>query len=197
MQVFLLVFTSYLFGAVPFGVLAARSQGVDLSSVGSGNVGATNVHRALGWRWSLLVFALDVCKGLGPALLARQVLRDHVVEWSFVVGLAAISGHCASPFLRFKGGKGVATGLGAILASTPLVACGALSVFLVMMFAFQWVSLASLAAAVSLIPFDLMFKVPPPVMAAHAALALFLIYRHRSNIRRIRNREEPKFKWKK
>ena len=196
MNAFLVFVAGYALGSVPFGVMISRAKGVDLSTVGSGNVGATNVNRALGWTWALLVFVLDVGKGLLPGLLAWQIFTSHQVEWAFAAGLAGVAGHCASPFLRFKGGKGVAAGLGAIMGSTPYIGCGALLVFLVFMAASQMVSLASLAACVSLIPFDLMFNAPKPVMAGHLAMILFIFYRHRANISRIRRGEEPKFRLK-
>lgn len=190
----LLLAASYIVGAIPFGAIAARLMGSDLSKIGSGSVGATNVHRALGWKWSLPVFILDVAKGLVPAIAAHQIIRDDTVAWSFAAGLSAVVGHCLSVFLKFKGGKGVATGLGALLGSTPLVASGALLVFLVFMAAYRMVSLASLVACVALLPFDFMFQTPSIVMIGHGGLIVIIFYRHRANIGRIRRGEEPKFK---
>ncbi|MBI5708650.1 MAG: glycerol-3-phosphate 1-O-acyltransferase PlsY [Armatimonadetes bacterium] len=192
----LLALGAYVLGAIPFGVLAARLRGVDLAKVGSGSTGATNVHRALGWQWSLPVFLLDVGKGFIPALLARGLIEEHATAWSLGIGLCAVLGHCASPFLRFRGGKGVATGLGAILGSTPLAAAGALAVFVLIMVATQYVSLGSLLATGSLLIFDYIFISPIPVVAGHGLLVAMVWYRHRSNIKRLREGKEPKFKFK-
>lgn len=192
----LLAIGAYVLGAIPFGVLAAKLRRVDLAKVGSGSTGATNVHRALGWKWSLPVFLLDVAKGFVPALIARGLLTEHSAAWSLAIGLCAVLGHCASPFLGFKGGKGVATGLGAILGSTPLAALGSLSVFVLVMVATQFVSLGSILATGSLLIFDYIFISPWPVVAGHALLVAMVWYRHRSNIKRLREGKEPKFKFK-
>jgi len=123
----LLYIGSYLCGAIPFGVVFAKLKGVDLLKVGSGNIGATNVGRALGVKFALLVFALDVAKAAGPAIAARFVVTTalHGVPaqmfW-FLAGLMAVFGHCVSPFLRFKGGKGVSTALGMVIGAAPAVA---------------------------------------------------------------------------
>jgi glycerol-3-phosphate acyltransferase PlsY len=106
---------SYLIGGIPIGLLIARSRGVDLRKIGSGNIGATNVFRALGAKLGLLSFALDVLKGFLPPLLAARALG--VTGWALgAAGMATVVGHCFSPYLRFAGGKGVATSLGIALA---------------------------------------------------------------------------------
>lgn len=192
----LLALGAYVLGAIPFGVLAAKARRVNLSAVGSGSTGATNVHRALGWRWSLPVFLLDVAKGLVPALAARGILVEDATAWSLAMGLCAVLGHCSSPFLGFKGGKGVATGLGAILGSTPPVALGALAVFVLAMVATQIVSLSSLAATASLLAFDYIFISPWQVATGHGLLAAVVWYRHKGNIKRLREGKEPKFMFK-
>lgn len=196
MNPYLMLLAGYLIGSIPFGVMISRAKGVDLSKVGSGNVGATNVKRALGWGWALAVFALDVGKGLAPALAAMNLVDAHRVEWGFAAGLSAVAGHCASPFLKFRGGKGVASALGALLGSTPFVGSSAFAVFLVFMAAYRIVSLASIIASIAILPFDLMFNVPPLVIAGHALLIAFVIVRHRKNIQRIRRGEEPRLTFK-
>jgi len=184
---------AYLIGAVPFGVIVARAKGVDLFSVGSGNVGATNVTRALGKGPGLLVFALDVCKGVAPSLAARWYFQSP--EWALGIGCAAIAGHCLSPFLRFRGGKGIASGLGMLIGSTPLVAASAFGVFALMFWLCRWVSLASIVAVASTLLFGWIFGDSPWMLGAYAVLLLFVIYRHRANIRRLREGTEPKFRW--
>lgn len=188
-----IILGAYVLGSIPFGVLVARARGVDLFKVGSGNVGATNVNRALGRKWALLVFALDVLKGAVPALVARQELASS--EWALAAGLAAIAGHCLSPFLRFRGGKGVATGLGMLLGSAPPVALSAFGLFLIAMLVWRFVSLASILAAASILPFGFVFGEPPLVLGTYAALAAFVIWRHRANVRRLRDGTESRFHW--
>ncbi len=188
-----LLLGAYLIGAVPFGVLLARAKGVDLFSVGSGNVGATNVNRALGRGPALLVFALDVFKGVIPSVAARLILLSS--EWALVVGAAAIAGHCLSPFLRFRGGKGIATGLGMLIGATPWVAAAAFGVFVISLALCRWVSLSSLLAVASTLVFGGFFGDSGFMLAAYAALLAFVIYRHRANIRRLLDGTEPKFRW--
>jgi glycerol-3-phosphate acyltransferase PlsY len=190
----LLVIAAYLVGAIPFGYLVARSRGIDITAVGSGNIGATNVHRALGKWLGLLVFMLDVLKGLAPALVAYYLLKSQ--SYSFAVGIAAIGGHCLSPFLKFKGGKGIATGLGAMLGSCPLVALSAFAVFFVCMVFTRYVSLSSMVAALTIIPSGILFKVQEVLLVPYGVLTVFVLYRHRANIQRLLNGTESKFSLK-
>ncbi len=190
----LALISAYLIGSVPFGYLVARTRGIDITKVGSGNIGATNVSRALGKGWALAVFLLDVGKGLGPALAGAALVPDQSRAFALAMGLAAVLGHTASPFLRFKGGKGVATSLGALLGSAPLVGASALGAFLLVGGLSRFVSLASIGAALSLVPLGLAFGEPAAVVAAYGALALFVLWRHRANIRRLREGTEPKFR---
>lgn len=189
-----LILVAYGLGAIPFGVLIARSRGIDLFKVGSGNVGATNVKRALGKGPALLVFALDVLKGAAPAVGARLLTGSP--EWALAAGLAAIAGHCLSPFLRFRGGKGVATGLGMLSGAAPLVAVSALGLFLASMAVWRYVSLSSIVAAASLLPLGLLYGDSPVMLASYGVLGVFVIWRHRANIARLRNGTESKFEWK-
>lgn len=186
----LLLVAAYFLGAVPFGVLIARARGVDITKIGSGNIGATNVHRALGWKAGLLVMALDASKSLIPALVAKNL--GFSADVSLLAGFLAVLGHCASPFLKFKGGKGIATILGSAIGATPLVAVGGLAVFIVLFAATSFVSVASIAAVLSAILFAYLLRYDPPVIAAYTLVALFIIYKHRLNIRRLLRGEEPK-----
>ena len=167
----------YLVGALSPATVLARRRGIDLRAVGSGNPGATNAGRALGRRTGVLVAALDVVKGLLPAVGFGMV--DH--QAGLVAGVAAVLGHVTSPFLRGRGGKGVATAAGAILGSQPLWAPVVVLVWLAAVLAFRWVALASVLAALSLLVVALVRG--EDVLWA-AALALVVVVRHQPNVRR-------------
>jgi glycerol-3-phosphate acyltransferase PlsY len=177
---------------VPFGYLIARMKGIDILKVGSGNIGATNVMRVLGKRLGILVFLLDVLKGFVPALVGFYTL-GHSQVGAFEVGIAAVGGHCLSPFLRFKGGKGVATGLGVLFGASPLVGLSALGIFAIVLGVTRYVSLGSIVAAISLVPLGLLFRTNAVLLGAFGAMGLFVIYRHRGNIGRLIKGTEAKF----
>jgi acyl phosphate:glycerol-3-phosphate acyltransferase len=197
MHTALAVVLSYLTGSVPAAYLAGKSRGIDLRRYGSGNLGATNVVRTLGWKVGLLVFAFDVAKGAVPvALLPRWTagpLSPEVV--AILCGVGAILGHFRPIFLRFgKGGKGVATAAGVFFALAPLPMLVALAVFAVVVLASGYVSLGSLVAAVVL-PSLLWATegVRSPLFQISVLLAVFVFWTHRSNIRRLRRGEEYRF----
>ena len=167
----------YLVGSVSPATLVARRRGVDLRDVGSGNPGATNVGRALGRRTGIAVAALDVLKGLVPA--AAFGAADH--RAGLVAGLAAVLGHVTSPFLRGRGGKGVATAAGAILGSHPLWAPLVLLVWVLAVAASRWVALASVSAALTVLVVALVAG--EDVLWA-AGLAAVVVVRHQPNIAR-------------
>ncbi len=181
----------FLLGSIPIGYLVARAKGVDIFAVGSGNIGATNVMRALGRGPGILVFLLDVVKGLAPSLAVR--LLNGSQELSFAAGMAAVLGHSFSPFLKFKGGKGIATGLGMLLGSTPLVAASAFSTFFLAMALTMTVSIASVASGFSVPIFGFLLGDGPGLIVAYCGLAIYIIVRHRANMKRIRAGTEPKF----
>lgn len=182
---------AYFVGAIPVGVLVARRHGVDLFQVGSGNVGATNVYRALGKGPAIAVFALDVLKGVVPALLVRW--RTGSEEWALAAGLFAVLGHSLSPFLNFRGGKGISTGLGALLGSSPAVALSALGAFLISFGLSGYVSLSSIVAAFAMVGFGFLYGRSPTLMGVFGALGLWVTARHLPNIRRLMAGTEPKF----
>jgi glycerol-3-phosphate acyltransferase PlsY len=184
---------AYVLGAIPFGYLVARSKGIDILSEGSKSIGATNVARVLGKGPGTLVFILDVLKGAVPAGIAHYYFRNS--EWALYVGAAALLGHTASPFLRFKGGKGIATGLGMLLGSAPLVAVSALGAFIVFVVFTRWVSLSSLVAAVAMVVFGFVYGQSLVSIIVYALLAAYIFYRHRANIKRLLNGTEPRFKF--
>lgn len=199
--VFLLL-ASYFIGAIPFGVLVARAKGVDIMKAGSGNIGATNVGRVLGKGPGLAVWGLDVLKSLAPTLVARALLPrgvgplDPEMAW-FLVGFAAIVGHCASPFLGFKGGKGISTALGAIVGTAPLVAVLCFALFAVVLATTRYMAIASVVGVSSVVVFSLLLHVSPQLLPVFVLLALFVAYRHRTNFRRLRAGTEPRFSFKK
>ena len=169
------VAVGYLVGALSPATLAARRGGVDLRGVGSGNPGASNVGRALGRRTGVVVAVLDVLKGLLPAVGFGVV--DH--RAGLLAGFAAVLGHVTSPFLRGRGGKGVATTAGAVLGSQPLWAPVLVLVWLAVLGASRWIALASMTAAASLLVVAL---VAQEDRLWAAGLALVVLVRHRANV---------------
>jgi glycerol-3-phosphate acyltransferase PlsY len=177
---------AYLIGAVPIGWLVARAFGVaDIRRHGSGTIGATNVLRTLG-RWPAIVTLLgDVIKGY-VAVVAGRALGDGDVTATSLATAAAVVGNCWSVFLRFRGGKGVATGLGALLRSAPLATLAALPVFVAVVATTRYVSLASLLAAACVPLGVLLLGYPSPLAVAAVAVAAIVIARHHANIARLR-----------
>jgi glycerol-3-phosphate acyltransferase PlsY len=169
------VAVGYLVGALSPATLAARRGGVDLRGIGSGNPGASNVGRALGRRTGVVVAVLDVVKGLAPAVGFGAV--DH--QAGLLAGFAAVLGHVTSPFLRGRGGKGVATTAGAVLGSQPLWAPVLVVVWLGVLGVSRWIALASMAAAVSLLAVALAQQ-EDRLWAG--GLALVILVRHRANV---------------
>ena len=208
---FLFIAGAYLAGSVPFGLLLGRLKGVDLRAHGSKNIGATNAGRVLGKRWGLLCFALDVLKGALPTLAAgiwSGAIRDAALSperetlWT-AVALAAILGHVFPVWLGFRGGKGVATSLGALLALYPIVTlpvAAALAVWVICLKTTRYVGVSSVAAAAALPLLVLAVSQTPvwgeralfPVLVLTALLAALVIWRHRGNLSRTLRGEEPK-----
>ena len=191
-SILLITIIGYFLGAISFAVIMARSKGVDIFKEGSGNPGATNVKRILGKKWGYTVFALDALKGFTAAGLPLMVYGDDRLA---LIGLvAAILGHSFSVFLKFRGGKGVATTIGGLLAlMCPVVLIG-LVVWLIIFYTKKIVALASIFFAVSLpISAYFMYDTEEPRFYLSAALALFIVIRHRSNIIRMFSGNEDKF----
>ena len=181
----LVVLLGYVIGAIPTGLLIIKLlRGVDIRTVGSGNIGATNVYRVAGLPTALLVLVMDSLKGALPVLLARAF---GTPSWAEVLaGLAAIIGHNWSVFLRLAGGKGVATSLGVLLALSPPAAAVAVAVWLAVVAATRYASLASILAIAS-VPVVMWVRDEPGehLLFGGAALA-FALYRHRANLARLR-----------
>jgi len=169
----------YAVGSVNPAAIFARVRGTDLREVGSGNPGATNAGRAFGWRVGVLVALLDMLKGFLPVIAFEAV---GLPEAGLVAGVAAVLGHVTSPFLRGRGGKGVATSLGAILAVQPWWAVIALAVFGATFALTRRVGLASVAAALALVPAALWVHSTTAQVAFAVALAVVVVARHRRNL---------------
>ena len=187
----LLCLAAFVLGAVPFGFLAGRLQNKDIRQLGSGNIGATNVYRYLGIGPAIVVFLLDVLKGLAP-VLAAQHLFPSSSWWAMGAGLAALLGHTYSPFLGFKGGKGVATSLGVLIGLSPLVAGLSLSVFIIAVALTRYVSLGSVLAAATEAILIVTLSNPLSSRLLGLLAAFFVIYKHRANIVRLRAGTENK-----
>ena len=206
---------AYLVGSFPTAHLLARSRGVDLGTVGSKNYGATNLGRTLGRSWGILCFAIDAMKGAIPVLAGGWLLGalgassggiTTATAWCWLAtALAAILGHTLSPWIGFKGGKGVATGFGALAAMWPVLtlpAVLALVLWALVLAVFRIVSLASMVAALS-VPCSVLVaalsangldgvRAAVPFLAASGAIAVFVVWKHRANIARMRAGTEPK-----
>jgi len=187
----LAVVAAYLVGAIPFGWLLGRlAGGLDVRRVGSGNIGATNVARSLGPWAGVLTLALDVGKGAAAVWGAGRLTGQPGV--AMAAGLAAVAGHVFPVYLRFKGGKGVATGLGAFLVLAPGATLGAGALFLAAVAATRRVSAGSILAAASLPVILLLFQAAPALVLAGLASSLLIVFRHAENIRRLFSGTEPK-----
>ena len=189
---------SYLAGSIPFAYLAGKLfKGIDLREHGSGNLGATNVFRVMGWKIASVVMLLDMAKGALPVLLLPpKFAPTDPVLWAIAFGVAAIVGHVRSIFLLWKGGgKGVATAGGVFLALAPIPSLISLTVWGIVLWLSGYVSLASLTSAVAL-TFAVMvwYGVTSPIAIACAAVTLFVFWTHRANIGRLRRGEENRFR---
>jgi glycerol-3-phosphate acyltransferase PlsY len=185
-----LVLLAYLVGGIPFGVVFARLRGVDVRRAGSGNIGATNVARSAGIGPGVATLVADVLKGALPALTARALGVGPGVEAA--VAFAAVAGHVFPLALGLAGGKGVATALGVLGALCPLATLAAVAAFLLVLVAWRYVSLASIAAAVTAPIAVALLRYPRPLLVAAIAVAGLVVARHAGNLRRLRAGTEPR-----
>lgn len=186
------IVAAYLLGSIPTGLMLGRLYGIDVRKEGSGNIGATNLYRTVGRKVGIWTLFLDCLKGFLPVLLAAKFgLQDSMLAW---IGLAAFCGHVFSIFLKFQGGKGVATALGVFLALEPLAVLGALVVFLLLVLAWRYISLGSVVAAATM-PVIIFFRPHTnQLLLATTLIALTVIIKHHSNIKRLLAGTENKFK---
>jgi glycerol-3-phosphate acyltransferase PlsY len=188
------VLGSYLLGSIPTSYVVARVfRGVDLREFGSKNLGATNLYRLMGFKAAIPVAAFDVLKGTAPLLLAQR-LHDGPAWFPLLLGLCAVAGHVFSPFVAFKGGKGVATAAGVFLALAPLSLLVALVVWALVVKLTGYVSLGSIVAAGAfLASVPVLYRGAHAVVWAAAVTFAFIVYTHRSNVRRLLSGTENRF----
>ncbi len=186
---------AYLLGSIPFGIVVARlfDRSVDLRNVGSGNIGATNVARAVGKAAGLLTILLDAGKAVLAMALASVFLKDRPELWLSLVALAAFLGHLFPVYLKFRGGKGVATALGIVVFLSPAAAALLVALFALVVFFTRYVSLGSLGAALALPPLMAFLTGSRPYVALSLAMALLVFLAHRENIRRLASGRERRF----
>ena len=191
-------FAAYFLGSIPFGLLLAKVfGGKDVRKTGSGNIGATNVVRAAGLPAGILTLILDAAKGAAAVLLAGKLASDSAT-WMMIAALAALAGHCFPVWLKFKGGKGVATAAGVFLVLCPAAFLGAVILFILVVLFWRFVSLGSIAAAAAMPLLLYFFWAPhhaPPLAITFGALAalLLIVYKHNGNLRRLVQGVEPRF----
>jgi len=189
---------AYLLGSIPFGLLLAKLfGGGDVRKAGSGNIGATNVARVVGPLAGVLTLVFDTAKGMAAVWLAGRLTGESAM-WMMIAALAVLLGHCFPVWLKFKGGKGVATALGVFLALCPLAALSALLLFILCVAYWRYVSLGSVAAAAAM-PLLIYFlwapRHAPPIVIdlGTLAVALLIIYKHDGNLQRLVDGAEPRF----
>jgi acyl phosphate:glycerol-3-phosphate acyltransferase len=196
---------AYVIGATPFGYFAGRMRGVDIRKHGSGNIGATNVFRVLGKGIGIPVFILDMLKGYLPVILTELVLRRQGIQpvWPAIfAAVGSVAGHNFTFWLGFKGGKGIATSAGVLLALLPVSLVAAILFWIVLFYTTRYVAVASIGAAVMVPSATIVLhflKIPwlgvpePPLVGFALVIGFLAVWRHRSNIRRLLNGTEHRF----
>lgn len=187
----LAIVIAYLLGSIPFGYLAGRARGIDIRTVGSRNIGTTNVFRSLGRAWGIGVLVADVGKGLAAVLIADG-LTDGA-GWPILAAAAAVVGHVAPVWLRFKGGKGVAVAAGALIGLMPLASLILVGGWIVIVAVTRYVSVASIAAAVAFTPLAWALGYGWEYILFAGVVSLLVLWRHRANMRRLASGEELRF----
>jgi glycerol-3-phosphate acyltransferase PlsY len=192
-NVVIAIAAGYLLGSIPFGYLIGRWRGVDLRSVGSGNTGAANAFRNLGRRWGLAVAGLDIAKGVAGALIGRALTDD---SWPIAAGAAVMVGAIFPVWLRFRGGKGVAAGGGVLIGLFPIASAILVPVWIAIVLLTRITSLAAILASIAFVPLAWLLGYPWPYLLLAAAMAALVIYRHRTNIARLRDGTEAKLEFR-
>jgi acyl phosphate:glycerol-3-phosphate acyltransferase len=189
-SLFSLALLTYLWGAVPFSLVVSKLKKVDLRKVGSGNIGATNVYRAMGFKFAFLVFFLDGLKGYVPTYLALSVSNEPLVH--VAIGALAIIGHTLSIFVKFKGGKGAATGIGVLLALCPDVCLIVVVLAALMIWRLRIVSITTMTCSLLALVLLYFFGYPNEYIVVIGLLVILIFVRHRTNIVRLIKGEENK-----
>lgn len=206
LKIILIIIGAYLFGSIAWAFIIGKLNGIDIREHGSGNTGATNITRTLGKPWGLTCFFIDFLKGFLPVLLMLNYIGS-LISFSelclntliILVIFAVLLGHMYPIFLKFKGGKGVATGTGALVAITPYGILAGIIVWLITFFSFRYVSLASITAAivVPLVTYFVsiynLYETPHVFQALIVVISIAALYTHRANIKRLLNGTEDKF----
>ena len=190
-EISILCLLAYLCGSIPFGMLIAKTQNIDIREHGSGNIGATNVTRIIGKKLGFITLIGDVLKGWVIVFLASQWFEKPI--FIALAGFMVFFGHLYSIFLRFKGGKGVATGLGIFSFIMPLPTLFSSGIFILSLKFSGYVSLSSILAAISLPILGIFFKIPLPYIYLASIVGLFTLQKHHENIIRIVQGTEAKF----
>ena len=199
----LLIIVPYIIGSIPFGLLIGLAFGIDIRGKGSGNIGATNVQRTLGWFPGLASWILDTAKGFFPVYMTSCMLQNKFfgqelagtsTGWPIaLVGLAVIAGHCWSVFLKFRGGKGVSTTLGVVMALDWRIGITCFVLWAIIVALTRYVSVASIITAI-LMPFGFIFLRADPIFWVLCfAIAIIIVIKHKDNIKRLREGTENKF----
>jgi glycerol-3-phosphate acyltransferase PlsY len=194
LNIALAVVAAYLVGSIDFAVIVARMHGVDIREVGSGNPGASNVIRSIGRGPGAMVLVLDTIKGvIGAAMgMIASGTADPQVEWAFLAGLAAVIGHCYPIFHKFKGGKGVATGLGVLFFTMPLVGLIIVVSWLILVKLTKTASISSLIVVFGTIPLAIWQGVSGMALVWLLVTVVLIVWRHRGNIQRVVRGDEQK-----
>lgn len=202
MILFAIPVAAYLLGSIPFGVILARLfGGTDVRKAGSGNIGATNVARVVGPLAGVLTLILDAAKGAATVLLAERLSNENAT-WIMIAGFAVLVGHCYPVWLKFKGGKGVATAAGVFAALCPLACLAAVILFVLVVIFWRYVSLGSISAAAAM-PLLIYFlwaphHAPPRLITIGTlGVAALVLYKHNGNLHRLVEGVEPKFSFNK
>lgn len=194
MEIALIVIVSYLLGSIPSGLIVGKAfYGIDIREHGSGNLGGTNTFRTLGKKAGIIVTAADILKGTLASTLPIIFGVETQID-PLIAGMIAVVGHMYPVFAKFKGGKAVATSGGVLLACAPVMFLVMVVVFLLSLYITKFVSLSSIIASIVAVIYAVMVKEPLLIIVV-SLLSLFVIYRHRTNIKRIINKTEPKIKW--
>jgi acyl phosphate:glycerol-3-phosphate acyltransferase len=194
MVIAFIVVVSYLLGSIPSGLIVGKAfYGIDIREHGSGNLGGTNTFRTLGKKAGIIVTAADILKGTLASSLPLMFGVNEQID-PLIAGMIAVVGHMYPVFANFKGGKAVATSGGVLLACAPVMFIVMVVVFLLSLYITKFVSLSSIIASIVAVIYAVVVKEMLLIIVV-SLLALFVIYRHRANIKRIINKTEPKIKW--